>query len=261
LIALASVLLIIALSLLITHVATVALTLTGLSRQLAQFQARSAFSGVGFTTNEAEEVVSHPVRRRVIMILMLLGNAGIATVISSLILTFVTTTKLEWILRLTLLLVGLVVLWVLGTSGWIDRHLSRLISWALQRWTRLEVRDYSKLLHLSGEYEVTELQVQPGDWLADKTLAELSLHQEGVIILGIVRGDGDYVGAPQGESYVYEDDTLILYGREQSLAELDDRQRDISGDQAHQKAVAEQEQRLQEQSEQERERQIRKEKD
>ena len=76
-VALASVLIFTALSLLVTHVATVALTLTGLSRQLAQIQARSAFSGVGFTTTEAEQVVNHPVRRRIIMLLMLLGNWGV----------------------------------------------------------------------------------------------------------------------------------------------------------------------------------------
>jgi len=52
---------------------------------------------------------------------------------------------------------------------------------------------------------------------------------------------------------------LIVYGREQSLTELDGRQSDISGDQAHQKAIVEQEQRLQEQGEHERERRERKE--
>ena len=74
-------------SLIIVRVATVALTLTGLSRDLARFQARSAFSGAGFTTGESEQVVSHPVRRRIIMLLMLLGNAGIVTVISTLVIS------------------------------------------------------------------------------------------------------------------------------------------------------------------------------
>lgn len=38
------------LSLLITRIATNALSVTGLSRETARFQARSAFTGVGFTT-------------------------------------------------------------------------------------------------------------------------------------------------------------------------------------------------------------------
>ena len=48
-------------SLLITRVATVALTTTGMSAPVARFQARSAMSGVGFTTSEADSVVNHPV--------------------------------------------------------------------------------------------------------------------------------------------------------------------------------------------------------
>jgi len=39
--------------------------------------------------NESERVVNHPVRRRIIMLLMLTGNAGVVTAVSSLILTVV----------------------------------------------------------------------------------------------------------------------------------------------------------------------------
>ena len=83
-VAIISLLTVLVLSLLVVRVATVALTLTGLSKQLARFQARSAFTGSGFTTTESEKVVHHPVRRRIIMLLMLLGNAGIVTAMSSL---------------------------------------------------------------------------------------------------------------------------------------------------------------------------------
>lgn len=77
------------LSILITRIATLALMHTGMARGTAKFQAKSAFTGAGFTTAESEMVVSHPVRQKIVMILILLGNAGIVTAISSLILTFV----------------------------------------------------------------------------------------------------------------------------------------------------------------------------
>ena len=73
----------------LTRIATVALVHTGLGRETARFQARSAFTGVGFTTNEAEGIVTHPVRRRIVMWLMLVGNVGIVAVLSSLILSLV----------------------------------------------------------------------------------------------------------------------------------------------------------------------------
>jgi zinc protease len=57
--------LVLVISLLITRIATIALTYTGLSRQAAKFQARSAFTGVGFTTSESEKVVMEERRLRV----------------------------------------------------------------------------------------------------------------------------------------------------------------------------------------------------
>lgn len=53
----ASLLIVLLMSLIITRVATVALTLTGMSYSAARFQARSALTGAGFTTNESERVV------------------------------------------------------------------------------------------------------------------------------------------------------------------------------------------------------------
>ncbi|NJK33035.1 MAG: potassium transporter TrkA, partial [Deltaproteobacteria bacterium] len=77
--AIISLLVVVTLSLIITRIATIALMHTGLSRPVSQFQARSAFTGAGFTTQETEHVVNHPVRRRIIRTLMLLGNAGLVT--------------------------------------------------------------------------------------------------------------------------------------------------------------------------------------
>ena len=78
----------VALALTITRIATVALTLTGLSQEAAGFQARSAYLGVGFTTSEAEQVVRHPIRRRIIMMLMIIGNLGLVAVVASVMLSF-----------------------------------------------------------------------------------------------------------------------------------------------------------------------------
>ena len=74
-----SLLVVVCLALVITRVAMVALRATGLSHDVARFQARSALSGGGFTTNEAEAVVNHPVRRQTVLSLMLLSSAGVVT--------------------------------------------------------------------------------------------------------------------------------------------------------------------------------------
>ena len=229
------------LSLAVVRIAAEALTLTGISREAARFQARSAWTGTGFTTAEAEEVVGHPVRRRIISLLMLLRSAGLVTAASTLMLTFVNVEERgEGLERLLLLLGALVALWFLARSRWIDRRLSRLISGALKRYTKLDTRDYAGLLHLAGEYAVMELKVRRGGWLAERTLEELDLPDEGVLVLGVVRRDGTYIGAPRGATRLQAGDTVLLYGRSPVLAGLDRRRADLGGERAHRAAADEQ---------------------
>jgi K+/H+ antiporter YhaU regulatory subunit KhtT len=240
--AIAAALVAIVISLLVTRIAALALTATGMNRQIARFQARSAFTGVGFTTSEAEDVVHHPVRRRIIMLLMLLGNAGIITIAATLILSFAKSGRSSpTLLRVSVLLGGLSLILVAANSSVVDRHLSRLISKALGRWTDLGTRDWARLLQLAGDYGIAELAVRPHDWLAGKTLGELKLRDEGVVVLGILNQDGSYVGVPDGDTQIGPNDTLILYGRSSQLGELDRRQAGNEGDQRHKDAVGLQE--------------------
>lgn len=138
------------LSLLITRIATVALTLTGMSRESARFQARSAFTGVGYTTTGTEQIVGHPMRRRIVMLLMLLGNIGLVTVVSALMLSFLGDPQGRGSLGIPLLIVGIVVLSVAAVSRWLDRRMCAVIEWALRKWTDIDTRDYASVLHLSG---------------------------------------------------------------------------------------------------------------
>ena len=232
---------VIGMSLLITRIATVSLVSTGLSKESARFQARSALSGTGFTTGEAEAVVGHPVRRRIIMFLMLVGNAGIVTVISTLILSFVDTQgPADWGERLGVLAVGLLILWYLALSRLVERALDRAIRWALRRWTHIDVSDYAGLLHLAGDYRVMEMHVDPDDWVAEQALEDLRLAEEGILVLGIERPGAGFLGAPRGRAHLQAGDTLILYGRGEALTDLDQRPAGTTGDLAHHRATVEQ---------------------
>lgn len=242
-----SLLVVVVVSMLVVRTATVALTLTGLSRELSRFQARSAFTGAGFTTNESEKVVGHPVRRRIIMLLMLLGNAGIVTALSSLILSLVGAEDATGVagslgFRLTALLAGLAMIWAFAQSRWVDERLSELIAWALGRWTTLEVRDYARLLHLARDYAVVELQVREEDWLAERRLGDLRLDDEGVLVLGIESPKRGFLGAPRGDTKTLPGETLLLYGPRATLANLDRRRRGSDGNWEHYKAVDKQQQ-------------------
>ena len=249
-VAIVSLLTTLAISLLVTRVGAVALSLTGLSQEVARFQARSAFTGVGFTTNESENLVNHPVRRRIVNVLMLCGNLGIAAVIASTIASFNREPEADdWTWRLGLLAGGIVMIWLLSRSMWFNRFLTNIIEKALLKWTRLDVRDYVSLLHLADGYVVMELQVNPGDWVAGKTLTESRLAREGVLVLGIHRANGTYVGSPNGNSKIVENDVLSIYGPIDRLEELDIRKKGWQGDKAHRIAMTVQEETKKEQKE------------
>ncbi|MEM8873070.1 MAG: TrkA C-terminal domain-containing protein [Planctomycetota bacterium] len=232
-------LIVLAFSLLTVRVATVALTLTGISRSLARFQARSAFTGCGFTTAESEKLVNHPVRRRIILSLMFLGNAGIITTAGAVVAGFAQSgSAFPWYVRYGILAGGLGLLAALTLSDVVDRILQRWITVALKRYTSLDVRDYANVLHIAGEYGLGELYVEEGDWLADQTLADLCLTAEGVLVLGVERG-GSYTGTPGGDFVIHAGDQLILYATSRSLEDLDRRKAGIGGALAQADAIAE----------------------
>ncbi|MFP4180080.1 MAG: TrkA C-terminal domain-containing protein [Spirochaetaceae bacterium] len=233
------VLLIISLSL--VRIAAVILQLTGIAFDSALFQARSAFTGAGFTTRESEMIVNHPVRRQVISTLMLIGNIGFVTFVSSLVISFLTVQTREAMLKnIAILFVGLVFLWFVSRAKIIGVLLTKITERFLRKWTKIHTYDYDSLLNLSGDYEVITIKIKRESWLAERGLADLRLSDEGILVLAIRRADGHFIGSPRGETMVYENDELIVYGRETSLAKLDQRRRGAEGDLEHRYEIAEQ---------------------
>ena len=241
---------VIAISMLVTKVATIALTHTGMPRDRARFQARSAFSGAGFTTSESETVVKHPVRRRIIMILILLGNAGVVTAISSLILGFTgPTTEALQQRNLVLLFVGIALLYLAARSRRLDKFLDRIINHLLERYGDFRPQSFSRLMTVMEDYEVSELKVGDNTWLEGNTLAGLKLPEEGVLVLGILRDEDNYIGVPRGRYEIEEGDRLIVYGKAERLAEIRDRHDRAEGEAEHDESVKEHADELKEQDE------------
>ncbi|MGB2842633.1 MAG: TrkA C-terminal domain-containing protein [Halobacteriota archaeon] len=118
-------LLVVFVSFLIVRAAAIALMMTGMDRKRAVFQALSAFSGTGFTTKKAESIVNHPERRRIVSWLMILGNAGIVTVIITATSSLVTSKGYQLSINVLVLLVGIYLIYKIAThKGFIGNSLS-----------------------------------------------------------------------------------------------------------------------------------------
>jgi len=234
--ALITFLVVIAIVLTAARVGSIALEATGMARDGAEFQARSALLGVGFTTSEAEEITGHPTRRRIVLWLMTFGNAGTVTAIGSLVLTFGGTETVETIQRSGILVGGTIVLLVSVHTSVADRLIAAATRAAMRRFTELDTTDFASLLRFDSDYAVTELTAHEGEWLVGKRLADLHLTSEGVVVLGIHRIDGPFLGTPTGNTSIGAEDQVLAYGRAPVLRELATRNQ-LAGDRAHAIAV------------------------
>lgn len=238
-IAILTLIFVVAISFLITKTGTIALMQTGMSRERAQFQARSAFSGAGFTTSESEVVVKHPIRRRIIMNLIVCGNAGVVTAIATLIIGFAGKEETSLWLKLALLVFGFLIFYLVTKSKRLDRWLERSIKKLLERYAGLRAKSFARIVTVMEDHEVTEMEVSENMWLQGGTLSELKLPAEGVLVLGVIREDENFVGVPPGAYRVQESDRLILFGKTERIAALAKRRDVLEGKQEHKKSVEE----------------------
>jgi Trk K+ transport system NAD-binding subunit len=107
-----------------------------------------------------------------------------------------------------------------------------------------------RLLQIGGDYSIDEIEVDDDDWVEGTPLRDLRLNREGVVVLGVRRADGRYVGVPSGGTTIQAGDTVVVYGEAGQLDELRDRKEGTSGDEAHERASARFRRRLHHQEDQ-----------
>lgn len=245
--AVVSLLVIIMLSVIVVRIGSAALELTGLSSEVASFQAQSAFSGVGFTTTESEVIVNHPVRRRIIRILILLGSAGITSSVATLVITFVGQTGVNLAFRGLSLFVGVGTIFFLSKSRLVSHVLKRVIKKALKTWTHVRIYDYEELLGLANDYIISRIVVSTTNWMVDRTLKDLHLEQEGILIISIYRkqsGKEKFIGIASGDVEVRNGDILVCYSRSENAKALARRPQGPDGDKEHNEYVAAEKKRM-----------------
>lgn len=213
---------IVVVALLVVQLGANALVLTGLSQSVARFQACSAFFGVGFTTGEAEMVVGHPVRRRIIVHLIIAGNIGISSGVATLIVTVLKSDpdQVPELLILLLSVAAALAVGLLFNIRWIKRPLDRLMTRTLRSAGMLRTMDYEVLLNLREGFSVAEVELIAGHPYCGRTLAESRPADEGVVVLGIQQAGGRFVGAPGSTTRLDEGDVITVYGSDEANRRL-----------------------------------------
>lgn len=193
------------------------LKMTGLDINKARFQALSALTGTGYTTHESEAIMRHPLRRKVVMILMIIGNAGLVSIIF----TLVTTSKsgLTFVqLAISLaLLIGLI---RLISDRWLIGALDKRIEATLEKHQLLiRKKSIEEVLRLGDTYGVAEVTIDENSELLALTLAQAGLTEKNILVLAIER-DGRFIHMPRSFDRILAKDVLLVYGDLESLRQL-----------------------------------------
>jgi len=206
-------------SLFIVRIASVILRLTGLPDHVARFQSVSALTGAGFTTTESESIVNFPIRRKVIVSLMILGNLGLVSVLSTFVIAFGESAgDIEAMIRQGLLIIAVVVfIVIMMTNKTLDNILCRAIG-----------RSLGKFVIADQQHFRTELAMGETHCIADHVYRgqqNLGLHKiipgEANIEVLSIRGKGQTHYKPfDPDILIGQNETLVCFGDMQSHREL-----------------------------------------
>jgi hypothetical protein len=210
-------LLVIVISALIIKVGAIALRMTGIDRETAGFQALSAFTGTGFTTSEAENIVNHPDRRRIVKTLMILGNAGIVSALAMLFLSLQGSDVTNALAKFGV--IGLLALLLLAfpLSKGLDNIFENFIMKRLSRSTHFSMGAFSQIMRFARGYGIAELIVSESDLLAGKTLAESGLTSSDILVLAI-RRKHSMITTPKALEQILPEDRLVCFGPLENIA-------------------------------------------
>ncbi|MFD2159511.1 TrkA C-terminal domain-containing protein [Rubritalea tangerina] len=212
------------LSLLVVRLGTNALMLTGMSREAATFQSASAFFGVGFTTAEAEMVMRHSIRRKIVLRQIIAGNIGLTSALATLVVTFVQNDNAadgmsHW-LQLLLTVFGIASLAFLLNLKVIKKPVDTLLMRSLQSSGMVRVCDYELLLRVEEGFSVSEVKVNASHPWCGRKLMESRPSDFGVVVLNVRHVDGRFTGAPDKDFRVQEGDELMIYGADADVARV-----------------------------------------
>jgi hypothetical protein len=210
---------VIMLSALIIKVGTIALRMTGIDKATASFQSLSAFTGTGFTTSEAENIVNNNQRKRVIKALMVLGNVGIVSAVTMLILSFRGGTFMESLTKIGILGLAAGALIFFSLLKGLENVLDSFIEKRLSKMTHFSLGTFHEIIRLASGYGIAEVSISADHPLASKKLYESELSSSNILVLAVKRGF-HLIAAPKAEERIEPGDKLVCFGLLKNLAKV-----------------------------------------
>jgi hypothetical protein len=206
-------------SFIIVRIGGFALQLTGIEPEVARFQALSAFSGTGFTTREAERVVGHRTRRRIVTILIILGNAGLVTIIATLVASFTQVTGYTWFfIRLAIIVGGIFGLYQLIIRSNVGQRIVDRLQRPLMNRILRETPAVEEIFHVEKDWAISLAMIKGSSKSIGLSVADITAEGD-IEILSIDRA-GTYITRPDLEEKIVKGDRLLVYANRKSVKRI-----------------------------------------
>ena len=215
-------------SFIIVRIGAIAFQLTGLEWSLAKFQALSCFTATGFTTREAELITATPQRRRIASILIVLGHAGLVTMIATFanslrppvikltfLPDFVSPNFMPWI-NLTIIAVAIYIIYKIFTNSKFARRLTNVLRKRIVKREIIKSVSFEELAIATGGYGVSKVAVSAGSPILEKTLLRSELRKHDINVLAIVRRE-ETIPNPSADMKILAGDELVCFGKLENI--------------------------------------------
>ncbi|MBU2541777.1 MAG: hypothetical protein KJ593_07740 [Candidatus Omnitrophica bacterium] len=214
------------------RIGAIAFQLTGLEWSLAKFQALSCFTGTGFTTKEAESITGNPQRRRIASVLMVLGNAGLVTLIATFanslrvttvipkftipILHLVLPVSFLPLVNLAIILISVYVIYKVFTRTKFARKLTDFLRRNIVKKELVKPVSFEELVVATGGYGISQIEICKDSPIKNKTIMESDLRVRDINVLAIER-EGATIPNPSANEKFNLGDRIICFGKLENI--------------------------------------------
>jgi hypothetical protein len=215
-------------SFIIVRLGAIAFALTGLGWSLATFQSLSCFTGTGFTTKEAELITGHPQRRRIASYLIVLGRAGLVSMVATfansirpseiiskftipLVHLVVPSNLVPWI-NLGIIIISIYMIYMLFTHTKFAKKITDILRAHILKRSMIKPVSFEELLIATGGYGVSKIEVCQTSPAVNKSISEADMRRHDILILAIER-KGETITNPPPETVILLGDNLVCFGK------------------------------------------------
>ena len=217
-------------SFIVVRIGAIAFQLTGLEWSLAKFQALSCFTGTGFTTKEAELITASRQRRRIASILIVLGHAGLVTMIA----TFANTIRprvkgwslpflpgsippvLQPWISLIIVITAVYVIYKVLTNTKVVRKLTNALRERIVKKEIIKPVSFEELTVATGGYGVSKIDVCSDSPILNKTLSESELRRHDITVLAI-ESKRKTIPNPSADTKILLGNKLVCFGKLENI--------------------------------------------